>query len=433
MLGMDWYKKWLWIRSESLLPTTNSTKDSEKTSYADLTKYFNTSNLVQRLWRKRESFDGENDANNNQTLPINVTPPSTPVGSKNLMTVSYPAYLNSGCSNSQMSSFPFNDNRRSSLLEGLEHTLYVMSNDQKRTQLTLPKSNINYMSKLRNEPELSQLPVPIPRLHKFRIKGPLYGYLDEERLPLIEKKSGSTKLSIFVLVVIFVSASALIYSVYNNFPELEVDEKAKVKLPRDMEDAKELGRVLSKYKDMYYYEVTSAFFITYIFLQTFAIPGSVFLSILSGFLYPFYIALFLVCLCSGIGATGCYMISFFIGKPIVDKYLSARVQKWNEVVDGQREHLFNYLLFLRITPFLPNWFINIVSPVIHIPVSIFFFATFIGVAPLSFIAIQAGTTLYQLTTAGDAFSWTGILVMAVLAVLSLLPVVFKNRLKNKYE
>jgi len=36
----------------------------------------------------------------------------------------------------------------------------------------------------------------------------------------------------------------------------------------------------------------------YFSLQTFAIPGSVFLSILSGFLYPFYIALFLVCLVS---------------------------------------------------------------------------------------------------------------------------------------
>ena len=34
-------------------------------------------------------------------------------------------------------------------------------------------------------------------------------------------------------------------------------------------------------------------------LQTFAIPGSIFLSILSGFLFPFPLALFLVCLVSG--------------------------------------------------------------------------------------------------------------------------------------
>lgn len=101
-------------------------------------------------------------------------------------------------------------------------------------------------------------------------------------------------------------------------------------------------------------------------------------------------------------------------------------------VDGHRGDLFNYLLFLRITPFLPNWFINIVSPIINIPVYTFFIATFIGVAPLSFIAIQAGTTLYQLTTAGDAFSGKGIAAMAVLAVLSLVPVMYK-KYKEKSE
>jgi len=56
--------------------------------------------------------------------------------------------------------------------------------------------------------------------------------------------------------------------------------------------------------------------------------------------------------------------------------------------------MLNYLLFLRITPFLPNWFINIVSPVIEIPAGLFFIATFLGVAPLSFIAIQVRTVEY---------------------------------------
>lgn len=36
----------------------------------------------------------------------------------------------------------------------------------------------------------------------------------------------------------------------------------------------------------------------FVSLQTFAIPGSIFLSILSGYLYPFPLALFLVCLVS---------------------------------------------------------------------------------------------------------------------------------------
>ena len=46
-----------------------------------------------------------------------------------------------------------------------------------------------------------------------------------------------------------------------------------------------------------------------------------------------------------------------------------------------------YICF-RITPFLPNWFINIVSPVIGVDLRPFWIGTFIGVAPPSFVAIQ---------------------------------------------
>ena len=42
------------------------------------------------------------------------------------------------------------------------------------------------------------------------------------------------------------------------------DEMEKIKIPKDMEDAKALGTVLSKYKDTYYAEVLMAYFTTYI-------------------------------------------------------------------------------------------------------------------------------------------------------------------------
>lgn len=48
----------------------------------------------------------------------------------------------------------------------------------------------------------------------------------------------------------------------------------------------------------------------------------------------------------------------------------------------------NMLGICRITPFLPNWFINIVSPVIDVPLGPFWLGTFVGVAPPSFVAIQ---------------------------------------------
>ena len=42
------------------------------------------------------------------------------------------------------------------------------------------------------------------------------------------------------------------------------EDLQRLKLPLNIEDAKELGRCLSKYKDSHYYTVLSAFFLTYI-------------------------------------------------------------------------------------------------------------------------------------------------------------------------
>ncbi|XP_061669800.1 transmembrane protein 41B [Syngnathoides biaculeatus] len=243
----------------------------------------------------------------------------------------------------------------------------------------------------------------------------------------------STRVSLLILLAVFSCSASVMYLVYRNFPELSDDEMEKIKIPKDMDDAKALGTVLSKYKDTYYSQVLVAYFATYVFLQTFAIPGSIFLSILSGYLYPFPLALFLVCLCSGLGASFCYMLSYLVGRPMVHKYLTVKAQKWSQQVDKHRDHLINYIVFLRITPFLPNWFINITSPVINVPLGVFFIGTFLGVAPPSFVAINAGTTLYKLTTAGEAVSWNSLAVLAVLAVLSILPVCFQKKLQEKLE
>ncbi|RXN17628.1 transmembrane 41B [Labeo rohita] len=201
----------------------------------------------------------------------------------------------------------------------------------------------------------------------------------------------SARMSILLLITIFACSACVMYLVFRNFPEMSEDEKEKIKIPKDMDDAKALGTVLSKYKDTYYAQ------------------------------------------CSGLGASFCYMLSYLVGRPMVYKYLTERAQKWSQQVDKHREHLINYIIFLRITPFLPNWFINITSPVINVPLGVFFLGTFLGVAPPSFVAINAGTTLYKLTTAGEAVSWNSLLVLGVLAVVSILPVCFQKKLQQKLE
>lgn len=47
-------------------------------------------------------------------------------------------------------------------------------------------------------------------------------------------------------------------------------------------------------------------------------------------------------------------------------------------VAENKDSLFFYLLFLRLFPMSPNWFMNMVAPIIGVPVHLFFLSVFIG-------------------------------------------------------
>ncbi|XP_067002522.1 transmembrane protein 41B [Anabrus simplex] len=251
--------------------------------------------------------------------------------------------------------------------------------------------------------------------------------------PDVDNRGKGTGRAFLTVFGIFSVSLVFLLYIYMNFPDLEEEERQHVKLPRDINDAKQLGIVLDRYKERYFWEVLIGVFIVYIFLQTFAIPGSIFLSILSGFLFPFPMALMLVCFCSASGASLCYMLSSVLGQRIVSKYFPQKAAQWGAIVDRHRNNILNYIIFLRVTPFLPNWFINIASPVIGVPLMPFWIGTFVGVAPPSFVAIQAGQTLHDLSTASDAWSWNSVMLLTLFGVLSLAPVVLKNQLKEKFE
>jgi len=228
---------------------------------------------------------------------------------------------------------------------------------------------------------------------------------------IVDEEELETRKSLMILATIFVTALLAMFYIYKNFPRLDESERANLKIPLNIEDAKLLGKVLDRYKDQFYFEVMTGICLLYLFLQTFAIPGSLFLSILLGFLFKFPIALTLICACSALGATLCYLLSLLLGRRLVKHYFPKRAEQWSHQVQNHKDDMLSYILFLRMTPLLPNWFINLVAPVIGVPLFPFVAGTFAGVAPPSFIAIEAGKTLYKMTNSSLAFSWNSILML----------------------
>lgn len=254
--------------------------------------------------------------------------------------------------------------------------------------------------------------------------------------PSQQSPSSSSSLSIFrlglclAIFVVFASFVALCWSYLP--PPSATDPSASFAFPpRSLDDAKTLGQQLGQYTDSNFGLIVTVYLATYIFLQTFAIPGSIFLSILSGALFPFSLALFLVCTSAAFGASFANLISSFIARDLVEKYLAQRLAQWRESVSRHRDNMLNYIIFLRITPLVPNFFINIASPLVDVPLGTFFLGTFIGVAPPSILFVKMGQTLQQLTTTSVPVST--MVGLVAIGFVSLLPVLYKDRLKKKLE
>lgn len=180
--------------------------------------------------------------------------------------------------------------------------------------------------------------------------------------------------------------------------------------------------VLMKYRLDHYWALLAGFCALYIFLQCFAIPGAIFLSILAGPLFGVWVGVFTVCVVATTGATMCYFLSFYLGRGLVQRCFPVLLAKFRSKIQMHRHNLFFYLLFLRVTPILPNWFISISSPILNVPLKHFFFATLLGLIPGNYILVTTGLTLESLQSVHDAtINLKTIITLFGVASFALLP------------
>ena len=188
-----------------------------------------------------------------------------------------------------------------------------------------------------------------------------------------------------------------------------------------------------------YFMYTVGFCLVYILLQTFAIPGTSVLNILAGYFHlsgyakretggsilASILTIILCSSCAAIGSSCCYLLSLYCGKGLVSKWIgSDRLQGWHATIQQHKPHLFFYFIFIRVTPFIPNWFANLSIPHLTVPLHIFFLGTLFGVMPITWIQLQVGVLLEEYTameTQPTLWTFQNILLMVSIASFSLLP------------
>lgn len=104
----------------------------------------------------------------------------------------------------------------------------------------------------------------------------------------------------------------------------------------------------------------------------------------------------------------------------------ARIDAFAKALQKHKHHLINYMIFLRVTPLLPSWFINTASPVVGFPFREYIAGTAIGLQPLNFILVQAGQTLASLQSWRDLYSLRNIAKLGVCALLAVSPVIIQH-------
>ena len=228
-----------------------------------------------------------------------------------------------------------------------------------------------------------------------------------------------------LLGILFLSSAITLSLLVVYSPALTEDQQSVLfKVPHSPREFLDLITVLKVYCEGSYFYLLSVFSFFFVFLQSFGIPGPLILCIISGALFGRWQALLLVTLCSTIGSTMCYLLSETLGKGLIVRQFPKQVLAINGKIDNHRANLFYYILFLRLTPIIPNWLINLCAPIIGVNVVPFVIATFLGLVPANFLYISSGISLTSMQEVG--LDYQSIALLIILGGLALIPTLKRN-------
>jgi len=198
-----------------------------------------------------------------------------------------------------------------------------------------------------------------------------------------------------------------------------------LRIPKSFAHLQDLNYLLKKYRDIHPFRVFLSYVVTYLFLQAFSLPGSMYLSILGGAVWGVPRALPLACACVATGATLCYFISAALGPALLTlPSFQSRLELWSARISAQRANLIPFLIVLRIAPLPPHWVVNILAPHLGIGLIPFWSSTFLGIFGVTVIHTSIGGGLDEMTSAADfhLISWRNFLTLAAVVVGAMIPV-----------
>ena len=134
----------------------------------------------------------------------------------------------------------------------------------------------------------------------------------------------------------------------------------------------------------------AAYMAIYVLSVALSLPGGLILTVAGGLLFGSLIGGLAAVVAATAGAT----IVFLIARTAVGETFSARAGPWLAKLSvGFKEEALSYMLFLRLVPAIPFWFVNIAPAVLGVPLGTYVVGTFLGIIPATFAFASAGAGL----------------------------------------
>lgn len=231
--------------------------------------------------------------------------------------------------------------------------------------------------------------------------------------------------AIKMALVFVVSTLVLGGTLWLALPPLDEEDRPTLRIPKSFEQLQALNELLKKYRDIYPFRIVVCFVTTYLFVQAFSLPGSMYLSILGGAMWGVPIALPLACTCVATGASLCYLISAAFGPALLTlPKFAARLESFSEKLASQRANLLSFLIVLRIAPLPPHWVVNVLCPHLGIGLPLFWVSSWLGIFGVTVIHTTIGGGLDQMTSSKDfhLISWKNFFLLATIVAGVLIPV-----------
>ncbi|MEL7290823.1 MAG: TVP38/TMEM64 family protein [Pseudomonadota bacterium] len=186
-----------------------------------------------------------------------------------------------------------------------------------------------------------------------------------------------------------------------------------------LENAKAQQAELTSFIDNNFTLAASIYFVTYIAVTAFSIPGALVVTLLGAALFGFWTSLILVSFSSTIGATLAFLSSRYLLRDWVQSKFGDKLSAFNQGVE--RDGAF-YLFSLRLIPVFPFFLINLLMGLTPITTLRFYLVSQIGMLPGTAVYLNAGTQLAQIESLSGIVSPS---VLVSFALLGLFPIVAK--------